>query len=275
MKKILLAFDGTNFSEGAFQFVSRLNEMQPLMVTGAFLPSNTYANLWSYSAAFATGAAYIPTLIEEEPEINSESMEHFKALCEKNGIKYKVHEDFFNFTLPELVRESRFADLLVLSGEKFYEGSGNDIQFDYLKEVVHSAECPVIILPEAYDFPEKNIIAYDGGEESVYALKQFAYLFPEFANNPTVLVYAEESNNRELPQEDYAIEWATQHFSNLEVYKLELDPKKYFNIWIRGRKKSMLICGSYSRSAFSELFKKSFVSDVLKDHNIPVFIAHK
>ena len=37
MKKILLAFDGTHFSNGAFQFARELNELEPALVTGAFL----------------------------------------------------------------------------------------------------------------------------------------------------------------------------------------------------------------------------------------------
>ena len=53
MKKILLAFDGSNFSEGAFEFVRRLNDIQPLLVTGVFVPQVAYSNASSYSPAAA------------------------------------------------------------------------------------------------------------------------------------------------------------------------------------------------------------------------------
>ena len=37
MKKVVIAFDGNHFSEGAFEFVRRLNELQPILLTGVFL----------------------------------------------------------------------------------------------------------------------------------------------------------------------------------------------------------------------------------------------
>ena len=38
MKKIILAFEGTHFSEGAFEFARKLNELRPILLTGVFLP---------------------------------------------------------------------------------------------------------------------------------------------------------------------------------------------------------------------------------------------
>jgi nucleotide-binding universal stress UspA family protein len=37
----------------------------------------------------------------------------------------------------------------------------------------------------------------------------------------------------------------------------------------------MLVTGAYGRSELSNLFKKSFLSDVIGQHKIPVFVAHK
>ena len=40
MKKILLAFDVTDFSEGIFEFArARLNELHPVLLTGVFFTS--------------------------------------------------------------------------------------------------------------------------------------------------------------------------------------------------------------------------------------------
>ena len=121
MKKILLAFDGSNFSEGAFEFARRLNDMEPVLVTGVFMPQVDYANLWSYAAAAnaGTGLAYIPLIEEDDADIVKKNIEHFEELCQKNGIAYRVHKDFYSFALPELKKESRFADVIILSGELF------------------------------------------------------------------------------------------------------------------------------------------------------------
>jgi hypothetical protein len=132
-----------------------------------------------------------------------------------------------------------------------------------------------LIVPEHFQFPEKNILAYDGTDSSVYAIKQFAYLFPEFTANKTVLIYARDNDQIAFPDEQNIEELVSRHFSDLTFFKLGIDPKKYFALWLSERKDSILVSGAYSRSSFSMLFKRSFVSEVIREHKIPVFIANK
>ena len=275
MKKILLAFDGCNFSEGAFEFVRRLNEIQPVLVTGVFVPQVAYSNVTSYSPAAAFAGAYVPLVDDDDTEVVEENIHRFETLCRKNGMQYRIHKDFVDFALPELKKESRFADVLIISGELFYKRFIELDHYDYLRDLLHVSECPVLVLPEKYQFPVNNILAYDGSEESVYALKQFAYIFPELTLNKTLLVYAQDNDERDFPSKEYIVELATQHYKKLIFYKLDMHPRKYFSTWIKNEKGPLLISGSFGRSAFSQVFKKSFVADIIRDHKVPVFIAHK
>jgi nucleotide-binding universal stress UspA family protein len=275
MKKIIMAVDGTNFSEGAFEFVRQLNEKASLLLTGVFVPQMDYANLWSYAAASSGGAAFIPLVEEEESDEVIAHIQKFESLCQKHGITYRVHKDFYDFALPELKRESRFADVMILSGELFYRQIIGANQMEYMRHVLHNSECPVLLVPEKFQFPDNNTLAYDGSEESVFAIKQFAYIFPELASNPTLLVYADEDSEKELPSKDLIIELATQHYPLLTLEKSEINPKKYFAAWVEDKKSSILVSGSFSRSVFSETIRKSFVVDVIRDHQLPLFIAHK
>ena len=115
MKKILFASDGSNFSESSFEFVRRVNDLQPVLVTGVFIPQVTYANLWSYSAAAAFSGFYVPLLEEEDNKVVENNIKHFENLCQKNGIAYRTHKDYFDFDFPELKKESRFADVMIIS----------------------------------------------------------------------------------------------------------------------------------------------------------------
>jgi hypothetical protein len=274
MKKILLAFDGAHFSEGAFGFARKMNELSPLLITGVFLPQIDYSALWSYSAAASAGMV-IPTLEEEDAIAIEKNIDRFKTLCQLNNIEYRVHKDFTDFALPGLKKESRFADLLIFGSESFYQNLGINEPNSYLKDAIHNAECPVLVVPEQFDFPEKNILAYDGTESSVYAIKQFAYLFPELTDNKTVLLYARDNDEIAFPDEQNIEELVSRHFPDLTLFKLGVDPKKYFGLWSGEKKGSILVSGAYSRSAFSMLFKKSFVSDVIRDHKLPVFISSR
>ena len=135
MKKILLAFDGLHFSEGAFEFARQLNDLNPILLVGAFVPQLSYANLWSYANG-AAGSMYIPTLEEEDSAGVKKNISRFEELCEKNFINYKVHKDFYDFALPELRKETRYADLLIISSESFYQNINNDNPEAYLKEAL-------------------------------------------------------------------------------------------------------------------------------------------
>jgi hypothetical protein len=274
MKKISLAFDGTHFSEGAFEFARQMNELSPVLLTGVFLPQIDYSNLWSYSAA-AIGSSVIPLQEDEVAAEVEKNINRFETLCRQHGIEYRVHKDFYEFALPGLKKETRFSDLLILGSESFYDNPGIHDADNYLKDALHGAECPVLVVPEQFDFPEKNILAYDGSESSVYAIKQFAYLFPELANNNTVLIYVHTGPDLTFPDEALIEELCGRHFPNLTLFKLDIDPNKYFALWCREKNDAILVSGAYGRSFISQIFKKSFVADVIPAHRMPVFIAHR
>lgn len=274
MNKVVIAFDGTQFSEGAFELARELNEMEPILLTGVFVPQVNYANLWSYGTAMA-GPGFVPLIDADESEVIQKNIRHFEELCQRNNINYRVHKDFYDFALPELKKESRFADLLIISSEKFYENMQADSNKEYMEDAIHHAECPVFVIPEVFELPNRNILTYDGSSSSVYAIKQFAYLFPELCKNETLLLYVKNDKNEEIPAEDYITELATQHYPNLTIEKLQINPKKFFTTWLAEAENALLISGAYARSGFSSLFHKSFVSEAIGAHKLPVFIAHK
>lgn len=273
MKKIILAFDGVHFSEGAFEFARRLNEQEPILLTGIFLPQAELANLWSYADGVA--GPFIPLIESSESEIVQQNIDRFEKLCQRNGIDYRTHKDFYDFVIPELRKESLYADLLILGSEVFYENMGTVVLNDYLREALHDVKCPVLLVPEKFDFPESIILAYDGSDESVMAIKQFAYLFPALTSKKTLLVYANDDALEDFPDKIQIEELAARHFSDLTFFKLNINPRKYFGDWVSEKKSALLVSGSFGRSGLSQLFRKSFVKDVIADHSLPVFIAHK
>jgi hypothetical protein len=68
MKKILLAFNGSHFSNTAVEFAEKLNEKKPILLTGAFLQQVDYANLISYWGGGSAGPLYVP-LVEDESSV--------------------------------------------------------------------------------------------------------------------------------------------------------------------------------------------------------------
>ncbi len=274
MKKVLLAFDGQHFSTSAFEFVKQMNCSQPIMVVGLFLPSIDYVELLYSFGAVPAGPMYVTKVHEVDHEVLNKNIAHFKELCIENNIKFSVHKDFDQHIVTKVKEESRFADLLVLSSTTFYSNLGTETQEDYITNVLHKAECPVVLIPGEYKAPKNIILAYDGSEQSVFAIKQFAYLFPEFRSTHALLVYF-NTTEKGVPEHKYIEELSALYFEHFSIFKLKIGPKKDLEQWIHDYGNTLLVAGAYGRSAFSEMFKKSFISEVIHDHEVPLFVAHK
>lgn len=274
MKKILLAFDGNHFSEAALDFARRLNDKEPVLLVGAFLPQVDYANLWSMAGSEAHGAKVIPLLEDSSTKEVQHNIHRFETYCKHNKMEFRVHSSYFDFAIPELKKESRFTDLLIVSSQEFYKQAGSDLSNLYLKEILHDLECPLLVIPEKHVFPEANILMYDGSASSVFAIRQFAYLFPEWAQQPTTIVYA-TTDGETWPHEKQVKELIKVHFSNVNWQQLVLAEKNMMSAWLMENKKAIVVSGSFGRSGLSMMFRKSFITDAINDHQLPVFITHK
>ena len=273
MKKIILVFDGSHFSEGAFKMATFLNEFEPILATGVFLQPIDYRDIIGYSGmGTATPITVAPYQTDENLIIRN--MRYFETKCQHAGLEYRSHRDTDLFALQELQTESRFADLMILSSELFYDNVGKEQPNDYLRKALRQTECPVLLVPEKYELPNKVMLAYDGKPDSVFAIKQFTYLFPQLFHWETKLICLEEENEP-LPHQELIEELAAKHFSNLTLESVTDETAASFANWVSEQEEYMLVTGAYGRSELSNLFKKSFLADVIGQHKIPVFVAHK
>lgn len=274
MKKILVVFDGEHFAASALDFVLELNHTEPVLLTGVFMPSVDYAEMLS---RYYYGAIMAPVLLQEydeDPAAIRKNIGMFEEFCQTHHIRYVVHKGGTQRLVQELKGESRYADLMVLSSALFYENLGESTQSEYLHDTMHKSECPVLLLPEKYRRPTNVVLAYDGSASAMHAIRQFVYLLPGFTDLETLVVYANKEGE-ELPFRDLVREYAPQHFSKLGYVTFDLDPRKYFNAWIGNKGVPLLVSGSYGRSVLSELFHRNFLSEVIRDHRVPVFVAHR
>lgn len=272
MKKIIIPFNGGEFSESAFSFAVTLNNTKPILLTGIFLSPVDFSRFFLSAPAAPNDTIQLEKNLEVKKI--KKNIDVFVSLCQKNNIECRIHEDLYDFALPELTKESRFADLLIMGSEMFFTNmSANDYNI-FLKDTLQHTECPVMVVPEHFCFPLQNILAYDASTASVFAIKQFAYLFPDLCDNKTILVYAAEEEE-DIPAEVNIEELAASHFSNLAITVLDAEQVENLTDWVLKHERPLLICGSFGRSGFSSQFTKSFVVNIIDAHRIPVFIAHQ
>jgi hypothetical protein len=273
MNKILLVFDGSHFSEGAFKWASYFNEINPCRLTGIFLQPIDYRDIVGYTGA-GNAVPITLTPFQSDTSVIKKNVAQFENRCQREGIEYRTHMDTDMFALEELQTETRFADFMIISAELFYENIGKDQPNDYMKKILRQTECPVFIVPEEFKPVHTVLLAYDGKADSVFAIKQFSYLFPELCRKESKLITIEDEDEP-FPHQDLIEELASKHFPNLTFELVDKEKIETFSDWVSTEPGSMLVAGSYGRSELSNLFKKSFLSGVIEEHSMPVFIAHR
>lgn len=271
MRKIIIAFDGTHLSNGAFELARRLNEHERILVLGLFIPEIDFSQP---TFELEGEGKYQPYNAYVEEDKIDDHIRIFENNCRKHGIEYITQKTRLPYHIRELAKECRFADLLILSIQKFYEHLRLGEPNEYLRDLLHDTECPVVVAPDKFDYPAHIILAYDGSRSSVYAIRMFSYIFPDLCTLPTTLVYAAVKKQSEIPDQDYIQELAGRHFSDLTFLLLEGRKTDELHAWLQSIAKPMLVTGAFGRSGLSNLFRKSFSTNFISDYRYPVFIAH-
>jgi hypothetical protein len=272
MKKILFLCDGDNFSEASFEFIKQMSVHETISVKGLFFTPIDIDQMVSMS--------YIPItepyvrFKEKEKILIQKSQQRFVQACEDAGLRHQVHTYTNEWSQEIVEKESRYADLIVLSGELFCRDVPDRQPNYFMEETLRQSECPVIVVPENFRAIERVAIAYDGKKESMFALRQFANLFPNLMELPADVVHIRNDKDEEIPDRDLLLEYTKAHFEAQYTSKLHFDPKKYFANWLDDKKNVFLVTGSFSRSAFSNMLKASFTTEIISRHNCPIFIAH-
>jgi hypothetical protein len=274
MKKLIIALDGQHFPKGAFEFAKSINAKEKVLLAGVFLSPVDYSKLLAYTGL--QGMTLMPEWLTKNNDdvLVSKNISLFTEACTAEGIEFRIHNDNDLMALSSLIDETRFADALLISSDLFYANVSTNQPNFYLEEVLKKAECPVMMVPENYTEPHQVVLAYDGNESAVFAIKQFAYVFAELAKKETILLSL-ANHEDDLPEYSLVTELVSRHYPDLKIQTLHLKHKKDFAAWMTDKPNSFIVMGAFSRSIFSQLFKRSFATDVIHDIKMPLFISHK
>ncbi|HTK19490.1 MAG TPA: hypothetical protein VL442_08255 [Mucilaginibacter sp.] len=276
MKKIIAAFDGLKFSEATLNYATELAISGKSVVAGVFLESFLYHsfNLFDMVGSQGISQTKLKRLLKKDQETRQQSVESFKRSCDKLAINYLIHQDK-SFAITDLLKESIYADLIVIDANETLNHLEPDKPTPFVKELLADAQSPVLVVPPVYQPFERVIILFDGHPSSVYALKMFTYLFPWTAKYPTEIVYVKDRKSALLPDGDLIGEYARCHFENLVITQLTGEPEdKLIAHLKKASPRTVVIMGAYSRGAVSRMFNNSMANKLMEALDIPLFIAH-
>jgi len=278
MEKILLVVDGKELSMPALDFTCYLGRLTRSTVTGVFL-ENHPADLKPVLKTIQ-GSTSVDWEFDEDSEefigkrkLIEATVSRFKDACENRSVRCAVHRDT-GMPAKEIIAESRYADLMVVdattSFNEYFEGSPTD----FVKNVLKDAECPVIIAPETFDGINEILFTYDGSKSAAFAIKQFAYLLPEFNDKNVVLLQINEEGEWDEEEKHRLTEWLQNRYSAIGFLALKGDTDDRLFDYLFKKKNSIVVMGAYGRNSISRFFKKRHADKVIKTITMPIFISH-
>lgn len=277
MKKILAAFDGTKYSEGASKYALEIAKATNSLLVGVFIQDMRYLN---FTYAYAWDQPFIDfTAVEagekEEQEKIDLNIKLFKRACDEKGVHHKVHLDK-GVPVQELLRESIFADIIIVDENTGFYTMGKDAPSPFLKDLLVDSHCPVLIVPHHYSYFDKVFMCYDGGASSVFAIKQFAYLFPELEELKSTVISVNEKSGNHLKEGQNFKDLIHSHFKNTDYIVLHGDSGDELVGYLKDHaQNAIVVMGSYGRNAIARVFHQSLSTRVIKELNVPVFITHQ
>lgn len=278
MKKLMIAIEAEKPDQQSIAFGCYLAKLTRSGLTGIFLE-----NLPAESAPgvkFAYGSVFVETINSLDlPETDfklkagSENIRKFKAFCEEQGVAYQIHRDQ-SVPEEELIAESRYADAII-TRPGLFASSELEIPAGLVRELLAKSECPVIIAPHHAGPINKILFAYDGNASSVFAIKQFTYLFPELRNCEITVLQADKEAVFSEAQKEKLYEYLKEHYSQINFKDLHGKPNDELFDYMLREANACLVMGAFGRNWLSSLFKASTAELLIKINNLPIFITHR
>ena len=144
----------------------------------------------------------------------------------------------------------------------------------FVKDVLKDAECPVVVAPEVFEPIQEVVFTYDGSASSVFAMKQFTYLFPELDEMKVTVLHIDEDRHWDDEEKKELGSWLQNHYSAIGFDSKTGDTTYELLASLFLRRNVFIVMGAYGRNTISKLFKRIHADAVLKISTNPVFISH-
>lgn len=273
-----MAINAVDPDKNSLEFASYLGRLTNSKITGIFLENESYIESSKLKPVYEV--AYIDSEAEEYPhpkirrsELIEKNIAAFKEKAMKMGVNFNLHRDR-GLPAYQLVEESRYADVMVVDASTSFNRNFERIPTNFIRDVLKNTECPAIIAPEGFEAIDEIVFAYDGSSSSVFAIKQFTYLFPQLQDKKITVVHINESGEWNDANRFKLKELLKNYYCDLHFEILKGSIYKTLFEYVSDNKNSFLVMGAYGRSAVSRFFKPSRADLIIKTITQPIFIAH-
>jgi hypothetical protein len=278
MEKILLALDPQNLSMNAIDFACYISRLTRSKLTGVFLENLEYEERAAmrnlHGEPTIDGRIGIDSLGKlQKAQQTDLNIPFFKEACCSRGVSPLIHRDR-GIPVSETIEESRYADCIIVDPETSFSKTNEGNPGKFVNDLLLDSECPVIISPYSFEEIEEIIFTFNGSKSSLFAIKQFTYLFPELKQKKVIVVSVVKEDQSTIEDQFKMKEWLNDHYQEVQYVLLNGDPSDQLFGFLIEKKNSIVVMGAFGRGLLSRFIKPSHARLIMKTVNLPIFIAH-
>ncbi|MEO8413212.1 MAG: universal stress protein [Ginsengibacter sp.] len=278
MKKFLAVFDGFKLSNSTLQYAIQITKSEKAHLVGVFLDDLVYRS-YSVYKVITNDKNYKEKLIEldvKDQQKRNEAALKFQKACEDAKISFSIHRDK-NIAIQDLKHESLFADLVIINEYETFTKLKEHLPTRFIKDLLTDVPCPVLVTPGIYKKINKVVLLYDCKPYALYAIKMFSYLSGGMNHLPIEVFTVKDSKmgDLRLPDNKLMKEFIKRHFPHATYTVVKGNPELEIVKYLRSLHEDVLVAlGAYQRSDLSRWFKTSMADILMKETELPLFIAH-
>jgi hypothetical protein len=278
MEHILLIMDGAKRDLSTLEFTCYLAGITHSKITALIGAGIKESEIPVQKELFAL--PYVETIVASDVQENKKIMKSvednqkwFEEACGNRNVNCHIRRNL-NISVSDIIKESRFADVLIVSPETSIPDRNDGSPTDFVREILASAECPVILSPYSFDGISEIAFSYNGSEASVFAIKQFMHVFPELNTKTVYLIQVDQKPGQPIKENDRIVALLTSHYSNVKFVHLTGDPENELFNFLLLKKQMFVVMGAFSRNTISSFIRRSTAELSLRLINLPFFVAH-
>lgn len=271
MKRILIVSNEFGFTQNVIRFAVEAARADGSLLHSIFMQplheeeelGYLFPNDYRLTGQNPAGESYQ----QQDRQLIDANLQYFKDECTAAGVSFSV-DPRWQTTLKELIEQSYFADLIIMDSDA-------DAGPYRLKDLLTDAHCPLCLISSRARPVERVVLCYDGSDSSIYALKLYSYLFPQWRDKPTTLLTV-NSNGVAGEGEGDTLAWLYQHFPGAQRAVVAGNTQRELVQYVsQNDQGAFVVLGSYGRGALSRLLHQSTADILLEQTGASLFIAHQ
>lgn len=278
LKRLLLAYDGSPYSDSALTYAINLAQAHSATLHGLFVIDQ---GILSGPRVAVPGPTFVPIdlVTVEDYQVAADAMkekgrkylDRLRASCQAAGVEF---QEVLRVGFPDqvILKEGRSHDLILL-GRK----GNSDIKEEtlgYTGEMLASnSAVPLLLAPKEHSPIDRCLLAYDGSQQAVRAMRSLRQVLDGTRWPVTVLTVREKGRTSEATANE-ALDYFSAHGVKVEILIKEGDPAKAIMDGINETGSDILAMGSFGHRGIRELFLGSTTVKTLSQSPVAVLVAH-